>query len=625
MKKKLVQYSLCFLALLGIIVACQKENEPVVETVTNQQIAKRASDIDENLIRDILLENSGRFVDANFIGRIIDQDNQPIQGATVDLGGQQQTTDANGMVTFLGANVQEYFAYARVSASGFTKGSRVMVPNTEASGQNMFTIKLFSLNNGQIISSSGGEIVVENGGGNNAYIHFKDGFMDENGVPYTGNVTVYANYLDPLADDTANSMPGDLYGINSNYEEVSLGSYGMIDVELRGTSGQKLQITNNAKISLPIHQDQIANADSQVPMWSFNEATGVWVEEAVAQKDGDYYIADVRHFSFWNCDAPFPLVNFSATVIDQNTGNPLAGLKFSISYNGFARHAWTNANGMVSGKIPSGQPLGLTITIEPCGTVLLNNSNFGPFTGTTNITVPVTIPTTQIVTVSGTVTDCANQPVTNGYVQYTSGNGQFNALSLVTAGTHSFTGLSCSVPANIDLEAGDIASGQIIGTTTVTANPNATINLNICGGLADEYIRYNVGTNPTVYETLFPYSGIEVPNFLSMGASRPPNSATLLNGNRTVVMTGIPFVGDPYAITTPGMVIKRLGHPDGINVAATITAINNNTITTPITFDILVFGAAVGDFIDVSFSGQYIDNLGGMRTINGLAHIRRDF
>ena len=83
-------------------------------------------------------------------------------------------------------------------------------------------------------------------------------------------VLVNANYLNPLDEDTANTMPGDLYGLNSNYETVALGSYGMINVELRGMSGQKLQIANTAKISLPIHPNQMATATSQVPMWSFN-------------------------------------------------------------------------------------------------------------------------------------------------------------------------------------------------------------------------------------------------------------------------------------------------------------------------------------------------------------------
>ncbi|MEM6720706.1 MAG: astroprincin family protein [Bacteroidota bacterium] len=624
MKNKLVQYSLFVFVLVGVLFACEKENEPIVETTSNQQIAKSISDFDENLIRDILLENNGRFVEANFIGRIIDQEDQPIQGATVSLGGQQQTTDANGIVTFLAAGVQEHFAYASVSALGYTNGSRVMVPNIEASGQNAFTIKLFRIENTQIIPATGGEVVVENEGGSEAFIHFNEGFMDENGNPYTDDVFVSANYLNPLDEDTANTMPGDLYGMTSNYEEVALGSYGMINVELRGTSGQKLQITNTARISLPIHPNQMAASADQVPMWSFNEATGVWIEETVAQKEGDYYVADVNHFSFWNCDAPFSVVDFTATVIDQATGSPLAGVKVNITYANFTRFAWTNSNGQVSGKIPSGQTIGITITSHPCGTVLYSNPSFGPFTSATNITIPITIATQQAITVSGTVTNCANQPVTNGYVTYSSTNGQFGGVSLVTAGTHNYMSLSCVLPAIIDLEAGDMDTGQVMATTTVTANPTAITNLNICGGIATEYIRYSIDTAPTEYETLNPYAVVELPNFLSMGATRPSGFSTVINGNVTTLMTGIPFDANPFTTTTPSMVIKRLGHPDGINVANTVTAIANGNITNPITFDITAFGP-VGFYIDVSFSGQYVDNNGAVRFISGAAHILRDF
>ncbi len=615
MKKNLLKYVAVFAIIAIAILACQKENELQIETSVTTEVAQKTERVDTNQLTEILREYKGRSVEANFIGRIIGPEDQPISGAIVTLGGQQQTTDDNGIVTFINAVVNENFAYASASANGYSNGSRVMVPIYSPNNQNSFTIKLFSLENSQIIASTGGEVTIETALDRAAIIVFNNGFEDENGNPYTGNVSVSVNHLDPLSEDTANTMPGELYGIDQNYQEVTLGSYGMINVELRGNAGQKLQITNPARIMMPIHTNQMATAPSQVPMWSFNEDTGVWLEETVAYRNGDYYVSDVDHFSFWNCDAPFPVVNFNATVTDVNTGNPVAGLKVTISYSNFSRYATTNSNGNVSGKIPSGQVMTLTIT-DLCGTVLYSNTNFGPFNSATNITIPVTLLPTSTINVSGSVLNCSASPVTNGYVTYSSTSGQFFGTSLVTAGTHSYTAVSCSIPISIDLLGGDMSTGQTIAAITVIANPNAIANLNACAGTAAEYIRYSINGNPIQYEIQNPHGSLEPPNYVSLGSVSANGNGTLIIGNTTTLGT-YPFDSNPFSTTLPSMAIKRLGDINGINPASSAGVVG------AITFTITNFGP-IGSYIDVSFTGNYIDLLGNASTITGDVHVLRD-
>ncbi|WP_298511657.1 hypothetical protein [uncultured Kordia sp.] len=615
MKKNLFKY----LAMFGIIaialLACQKENEPLSESSNATQVVQKAQYVNTDRIREALREFQGRRVRTNFIGRVIGRGDQPIAGATVTLGGQQQVTDDNGIVTFIGAVVYENFAYATATASGYTDGSRVMVPNYGDNNENTFTIKLFSLENAQTISSSGGEVSVRTELGREVIIAFDGGFVDENGNPYSGNVAVTVNHLDPLSEETANTMPGELYGLDRNYQEVALGSYGMVHVELRGSMGQKLQISNPATILMPIHPNQMASAPSQVPFWSFIKETGTWFEETVAYKDGAYYKAVVNHFSFWNCDAPFPVANFNATVVDAGTLVPVSGLTVTINYNSFSRYAITDNNGNVSGKIPTNQTMTLTIT-DHCGTVLYNDPNFGPFTGATSITIPVSLVSVSSINVSGTVLDCNGLPVTNGYVTYSSGGGQFFGTTLVTAGTHSYSAVSCSIPATINVEGADVGTGQVIASTTVIANPNATANLTACGGLAPEYIRYSINGNPVVYEIQSPWANIEQGMYLSMGTTSPIGGGTMLIGNATTLGT-YPFDSNPFATGTPSMAIKRLGTSTGID------PVSSTGITGSIVFNITSIGG-VGAYIDVSFSGTYIDQFGGTNTITGDAHILRD-
>jgi len=612
MKKQLTKYLALFTVIAVTLLACQKDNEPLSETSSSIELKRETSNVDTERLQGVLREYRGREIEANFIGRIIDQNNQPILGAVVNLGGQTQITDANGIVTFISASVNQNFAYARASSIGYTNGSRVMVPNSGNNNQNSFTIKLFNLERSQTISSEGGEVVIETDIGSEVYIYFNNGFVDENGNSYSGNVSVNANYLNPLSEDTANTMPGELYGINANFEEVALGSYGMVNVELRGSMGQKLQITNPATIKLPIHPNQLATATAQVPMWSFNEDTGVWFEETVANRSGDYYVATVSHFSFWNCDAPFPVVNFNATVVDAGTLNPLANVKVAITYGGFTRFATTNVNGNVSGKIPSGQVMTITVT-DFCGTVLYTDPGFGPFNSSTSVTIPITLSTSPI-TVSGTVQNCTAGPVTNGYVTYNISGGQFLGTSLVTTGTHNYTGLACTLPVNIDVEGGDNDTGQIIATTTVVANPNATVNLFACGGLAAEYIRFSINGAPLQYELTNVFGGLEGPNYIFLGAGQ-----TLIVGN-TTILGAYPHITNPYNILpTLAYELVRLGSPNGIDSPAT-TALGAGGLT----LTLINFGP-IGTYIDVEFTGNYVDQTGVVNTIIGEAHIIRDF
>jgi len=606
MKKSLKKYvALCTMVLMTIL-ACQQE-EQTPQDASTATVTQKAERVDTERIQNILQEYKGREIEANFIGRIINENNQPITGATVTIGGQQEVTDSNGIVTFIAAVVNQNFAYAEASANGYSNGSRVMVP-TES---NSFTIKLFSLGNSQEISSEGGEISINSEGIGETYIRFYNGFVDENGNPYNGSVFVTANYLDPLSEDTANTMPGELYGIDINNQEVALGSYGMISVEMRGSGGEKLQITNPAQIEIPIHPNQMGAAPGVVPIWSFDEGSGVWVEEGVANNNGTHFVAQVNHFSFWNCDAPFPVVNFDATVIDAGTSTPLAGLTVTITYGAFSRSATTDASGMVSGKIPSNQTLTITVT-DPCGTVL-STGTYGPYTGTTSLTLPVTLATAPI-TVSGTVVNCSGASVTNGYVTYTNTSGQYLGISLVTAGTHNYVGVACSIPVNIDLEGLDNDTGQIIIPITATANPNATVNLAACGGTASEFIRFSVNGGPMQYDILNPGGGVQPPSFIGLGASSP-TGGTYIFGN-TITPGIYPF--DINMTGPPALAMEALDDVNGIDPVATVG------IPGAIQFTILNVGA-VGTYMEIEFSGNYIDRLGNLSNISGEAYIIRDY
>ena len=120
-----------------------------------------------------------------------------------------------------------------------------------------------------------------NGGG--TIVFAPNTIQKSDGTPYTGTVKVAAKWLDPSDPSTMAKMPGNLFGVNSRSEEVVLGTYGMIAVELESEAGESLNILsgNTAKVTTPVRTSMLNNAPNEIPLWSYNEEYGVWVEEGV--------------------------------------------------------------------------------------------------------------------------------------------------------------------------------------------------------------------------------------------------------------------------------------------------------------------------------------------------------
>ena len=115
-------------------------------------------------------------------------------------------------------------------------------------------------------------------------------------------------------------MPGNLTGLTTNNEQKLLQTYGMIAVELEGGAGEKLNLAAGkiATISMPIPASMVASAPATIPLWYFNDTTGVWIEQGTATKQGSNYLGTVSHFSFWNCDVPSNFVNLKMTLNNQS-------------------------------------------------------------------------------------------------------------------------------------------------------------------------------------------------------------------------------------------------------------------------------------------------------------------
>ena len=350
------------------------------------------------------------FVESTVTGQVIDENNDPVSAVSIKLGDKEIMTDEHGFFKFSKMNMNKNGTHITANKFGYFFNSKMLNP---ALGNKSFVLfqMLDKVNIGSFNTADGGELSTTDG----ASVTFgANAIMYENGAPYTGMVEVSAKWLDPTHAQIADRMPGDLRAINTEEELVQLATYGMLVVELEAPNGSALQLSEGATatISLPVPEAILSAAPGTIPLWSFDEATGYWLEESSASLQGDKYIGDVSHFSYWNCDEPFLVVEMEGSLIN-NDGDPVQYIKVSIGNDNVGvRHAWTDSDGKIYGKIPKNEALTITV-IDQCNTEIFTD-NIGPFSADI-VLDPITILNLIEAGLSGTLLKCDGTPVTNGY------------------------------------------------------------------------------------------------------------------------------------------------------------------------------------------------------------------
>lgn len=391
----------------------------------------------DDVITDVTMEEPPPVItiQTSVLGLVTDLDGNAIEGATLTMGSSQTTSDENGYFGLNGA-VDSKNAIIKVEMFGYFDSWHSFHPFEDDLAKTQ--IRLTPRNNPMNVSANdGGEISFEN-----VKINFHPGsFVDEGGNTYSGNVSVFAKYLDPTDPNLNEIMPGNLTAFNATGGLRLLQTFGMVNVELEGESGQKLQINKPATLEMPVPASILTNAPNEIPLWYFDTEKERWQEEGNATLEGGKYIGTVEHFTFWNCDVPMSFVNITGQVL-VGSQTPVMTVCLTRLDNNDQRCTKTSTTkGLFGGKVPKNQEFLLEI-ISPCGDVVFS-TNVGPFTDDEFIG-PFTVTFNQAVSlVHGTVTDCDGNAVSAGYVLANWGTDHSEIFNLNPNGTFSQSVFQC--------------------------------------------------------------------------------------------------------------------------------------------------------------------------------------
>ncbi|HWV45561.1 MAG TPA: putative Ig domain-containing protein, partial [Nitrospira sp.] len=246
----------------------------------------------------------------------------PVSGATVKTDAGTTTTAADGKFSVPAPAGDRTLLH--VEANGFAEA----FPVTQVrSGQSTnLGVKLVPTGATATVSVATGDTVsVPN---STARVTIPaDGLVPKTGGMPAGSVTVSLTPINPSLD--TNLMPGGFNGISTGGGTAQpIESFGAMLVDIRDNGGNRYTLAQGktSTIRIPLGTKS-ANPPATVPLWFFDETTGVWKEEGMATLQGtapnQYYEGTVAHFSYWNADIVTERIFVTGCVKDAN-GQPVA-------------------------------------------------------------------------------------------------------------------------------------------------------------------------------------------------------------------------------------------------------------------------------------------------------------
>ena len=449
--------SIFFLVCLLFIASCHKDdfsqNETLLTTFTAQVVTE---------------------INGSILGQVVDENNKAVADAIVQIYSATTKTNQFGIFSFENVKMDQNGTYLTVRKQGYFLGSDMIYPK---SARTYSDVRLMSLEKGKVLDAKNGGAINISGGG--TLIFPPSAIVDAGGATYNGEVEVSAKLISP-SDPFLNAlMPGALVADAKDGKTVVLGTAGMFAVELRTSSGEELNLGNNKSVSFSIPALS-NNKPSSIGLWSFDESKGRWREEGLATLSNGFYEGTVNHFSFWNCDAPFPLVEVCGKVVNQDN-LPIKNAWITVDAEGlYSAVGQTDEEGVFCGKMPKGVKLTFSVRTGGYCTNPIFTTMVDPLSNNTQLNPFVVTLSNQQLLVKGQVV-CGNNEVAKAVVVFEAGNIRKIFRANETGNfEEDLSWLLCEDFDSYNLFAYDEVSGQAGSPVTKNVGDNSATQLNIC-------------------------------------------------------------------------------------------------------------------------------------------------
>jgi len=244
--------------------------------------------------------------------------------------------------------------------------------------------------------------------------------IDMDGNEYQGDYLATIIHYSPTERNILKAMPGNLQGIDKNGDRVTLGSFGMIDIEVTDVNGAPLNLAPDKKalVEMRIPGSLMENMPSSIPTWKLDETSGLWLEDGkttdlILIEDIAFINFDIDEFRIWNCDVKEVNTNLSGTITDQfgvPIENRLIQFNFASDNQEFICSGGnTNSLGEFNTRVPKDVTLTISIYDNSCMNIIYTEE-IGSFSEDANIKIDTEL-SIESYTITGVVIDCTGDIV----------------------------------------------------------------------------------------------------------------------------------------------------------------------------------------------------------------------
>ncbi|HMG15252.1 MAG TPA: hypothetical protein VK590_07400, partial [Saprospiraceae bacterium] len=216
----------------------------------------------------------------------------------------------------------------------------------------------------------------------------------------------------------------------------------------------------------------------------------------------DFYVAKVKHSTFWNCDYKAPLVECKFKVKDKNN-KPIIGAKVFTKLINSTLYGtgYTDSKGQIIGLIPKDELLNLTVTLpySQCQNPSYDKV-IGPFSQNDSLDIVIDDPGLYYYTIKGNLLNCDFKPITNGYLMITG----FSDLILTDdQGNFETTLITCGPQLNAQVnikgfDTDNFKASQEYVLNVISGNTTNAGIIQVCTAISD-YISYSFNGDTYIY------------------------------------------------------------------------------------------------------------------------------
>jgi len=426
--------------------------------------------------------------------QVMDVNGLPIEGAQAAVGAVQATTDALGNATL--SKVTPSPQTVIVQAAGYSPGAVEVEPAPYVKARASVTL-LRPEAVAQFFPQGG-----INYRGANVWVDIPpSSVVDAQGNPVDGAVTLSIAQVDPTQPRQLRAAPRPFAGLpQGGTQPVPFQSLFMADVSLsQGRSVLKLKPGAIATLTyvLPDTLQGVYPDALLIEAWWYDVSAGLWRQEgngqiqtvSVRQPDGtsvakQVWIAQVGHFTWWNCDAPWTDKNCVRVTVVDSGGAPIPGAVVRV--DGATYVGTSGGTSDAQGKTCVNFKLNSTVTLSagrdgfsmpPPGEIKLTGS---PTPATcqgegSGHCIDITLRMLTNTCVSGDVIDASGKPASNTnlvVVQTLAGSGGERSTAGRTdaAGHYCVEGVTTSSKVKVVVYNQSVTADSAVGNNTTGAD-----------------------------------------------------------------------------------------------------------------------------------------------------------